>query len=150
MFHFCPILSSYYSNLYSWLHFVLKIASPRTDKACRETWQLVRSDYYIKMLKFTSLHRVLASIIYLINLRLKMLHMIPTFLEANLNGSLSRLKACCSIDCRNAIIIKAWHFFSFLKIKFKLQSVLFRDNVSTMYSVTILSIFKCLYYEVTI
>lgn len=143
MFYFCPILSSYYSNLHSWLHFVLKIASPRTDKTCRETWQLVRSDYYIKILKFTSLHRVLASIIYPINLRLKMLHMILAFLEANLNGSLSRLKACHSIDCRNSTIIKAWHiFFPFLKIKFKLQHILFRDNVSTMCSVAILSIFK--------
>lgn len=144
-------LSSYYINLHSWQHFVLKIASPRTDEACRETWQLVRSDYNIKMLKFTSLHRVLASIIYPINLRLKMLHMIPAFLEANLNGSLSRLKACHSIYCRNATIIKTWHiFFPFSKIKFKLQHILFRGNVSTMCSVTILSIFKCSYYEVTI
>lgn len=117
MFCFCPILSSYYINLHSWLHFVLKIASPRTNKACRETWQLVRSDYYIKMLKFTSLHGALASIIYPINLRLKMLYMIPAFLEANLNGSLSRLKASHSIDCRNATIIKVWHIFSlFLKL----------------------------------
>lgn len=50
-----------------------------------------------------------------------MLHMIPALLEANLNGSLSRLKAYCSIDCRNATIIKVCHIVAFFFFKLNLS-----------------------------
>lgn len=111
-FYFCPIPQPYFSNLHSWIHFFfLKIPTPRTDKACRETWQLVRSDYDIKLIKFTSLPSILASIIYPINLRLKMQHMIPASLEVNLSGSLSRLNACYRIDCRIAAFLTVCHIF---------------------------------------
>lgn len=119
----CFVLFQPYLSLTSviYIHdynlFFLKIASPRIDKACREIWQLVRSDYDIKMLKFTSLPSILTSIIYPINLRLKMLHMIPVSLEVNLNGSLSRLKACYSVDYRNATFSNSLsHFHSFCNL----------------------------------
>lgn len=147
VFYFCLILS-YHSNLHSWLHFVLKVASPRADKVCKETWQLVRSDYYIRMLKFSLLPTALASIIYPINLRLKILRMILVSIEVNLNGSLSRLKSCYRIDCRNTTFRSSLpHFFLlffFFPIQFKLQEILFKRNVSIVHSVIILSTFKWL------
>lgn len=73
-----------------------------------------------------------------------MLHMIPISLEVNLNGSLSRLKACYRVDCRNATFSNSLsHFFFFFLIQFKLQNILLKRNVSIMCSVIILSIFKC-------
>lgn len=71
------------------------------------------------MLKFTLLPSALASVIYPINLRLKMPCMIPVSPEVNLRGSFSRLKACYRIDCRNAPFRKSLYFFPpFFKIQF--------------------------------
>lgn len=89
-----------FTKLYTLIYSVLQITNPRTSNGYGGICLLVRSDYYIKMLKFTSLSSILASIIYPINLRLRMLYVSQ---EVNLNGSLSRLKTWNKLNCKKNI-----------------------------------------------
>lgn len=106
------------------MHSVLHITSPRADNGCRETWLLVRTDYYIKMLKFTSLSSMLGSIIYPINLRLKMLYVTTVSQKPYLNGFLSRIKTCYRLECNN-ITFSATSSFN---IQFKTVNLQFKNK----------------------